>query len=154
MSNIPRDDEVGSLGHFKDDIVSDYDLDMLLKESVGSDDGESFFVVVRGVNFRIGLNVNILVSGEVIFRIEFLLKLFSEGCEVSPEKMKNFILVQKDLSNEGYSIRHEVGGWIDLEKTVTRSQIRKECSFLLNYLLEHRILDDINGRRDENGQNS
>ena len=143
MSQIRWDGDNSVLSGAQFIIPTEFDLDLLVKEAIDCADQESLFIIGKGVDFRIGVGVEILVSGAASFSIELLLRIFHIRNKVNPGALNRIAKIQEDLTGNGHSFFHEEGGWLVLEKPIQRNIVEIEISSLLNYLTSNKVLVEI-----------
>ena len=114
------------------------DIQKLTEEALSSDDGEGYIVVSRGDRFKIGLVARIEGSGKVSYSLELLVRLMEENRQVDPSRIKKVLDISGILTERGYSLTSEEGGWIFAECNVTSGRINDEMEFLIS-LMEDNI---------------
>ena len=115
----------------------DFDFEKLVEEARSSDYGEGYVVVSRGNMFKIGLVARIEESGNTLYSLELLVRLMEENREVDPSRIKNILDITGILTERGYYMTSEEGGWIFAECNFTSDRIKDESEFLISLMEEN-----------------
>ena len=113
------------------------DIQKLTEEALLSDDGEGYFVVSRGDRFKIGLVARIEESSKVSYSFELLVRLMEENRQVDPSRIKKVLDISGILTERGYYLTSEEGGWIFAECNVTSGRIDDEMKILISLMEEN-----------------
>jgi len=99
--------------------------------------GELYRQIARSDMFRLGVVASASAAGDVSFRIELLLRIYSAEGEAKPSALVKAAILLKAIARRGYAPRHQDGGWISCEKQVARSGLVRECESLLRTIEEN-----------------
>lgn len=113
---------------------TDIDLERLYDMASSSDDGEGYIVVARSDWFKIGLVAMIDETRSVSYSMELLVRLLEEDREVNPSSIKHILTITEKLSQKGYRLTSEDGGWIYAERSITSNSFEDELGFLISLL--------------------
>jgi len=115
----------------------DIDVEKFAEEARSSDDREGYIVVARGDRFKIGLVARIEESERITYSLELLVRLTDENCEVDPLRIKHLMGIADFLTERGYCLTSEEGGWIFAECNVTPGNIKDGSEFLISLMEEN-----------------
>jgi hypothetical protein len=91
---------------------------------------ESYALVARGQNYRVGVVAERPLAGPPAHSMEFLLRLFETGQKLEPGEMEKAMAIVSELMDNGYSVCFQDDGWVCCEKPVDGERIRDEAGFL------------------------
>ena len=93
---------------------------------MNSQDGESFKVLRKSQNYRIGVGVRRESANRLLFFLEVLVSMCVVGCTVDLERMERNLLLLKQLKNVGCSLTCEENSCISCEIAVASQDLAKE----------------------------
>ncbi len=115
----------------------DINVEKLTEVARSSDDGEGYVVVARGDTFKIGLVARIEENSMIYFSMELLVRLLEGNRPVDPSRIKHVMDIAGILTDRGYYLTSEEGGWIFAECKVTSGKIKDELEFLISLMEEN-----------------
>jgi hypothetical protein len=90
----------------------------LLDEATNSEDRESYRIIERNKNYRIGAGVELAPSGQPLFFIEVIVHLCEDLCNVDLTLLDRNLLFLKELRARGYSILSHDDSFVYCQKSV------------------------------------
>jgi hypothetical protein len=108
-----------------------------MEENADAVEGESYRLLARGEDFRVGISKERPVEGPLVTSMEFLVRLFRTGKLLEPGDMERASELVNRLTGRGYSVYFQEDGWISCEKTVGNADVEGEACYL-HGLLEGR----------------
>lgn len=112
------------------------DLEELVSEARGSEDGEAFCEMAHGDGFRIGVAVR-LAQGEVVsISIEVLLRVLTKDRESAVPILQVAAEIARALVHKGYDATLQDDCWISFERVVTPDELALEQASICTLLRE------------------
>lgn len=106
--------------------VGEIDIQSLREKAMNSQDDESFEVLRKSRNYRIGVGVRRESAGRLLFFLEVLINVCIVGCAVDLERMEKSLVLLKELRNIGYSLMCEENGCISCEIAAASQDLVEE----------------------------
>lgn len=100
------------------------DAEALLKEAKESAQGESYAILEKGHNYRLGVGVRIDPSGKPSFFLEVLTYICTSPFDIHDLEMRLTFI--KELGAMGYTLDCQDGNCISAEATITRRNLESE----------------------------
>ena len=85
---------------------------------MSSEDRESYRIIERKKNYRIGAGAELEPSGQPLFFIEVIIHLFPELSNVDLALLEKDLLFLKELKARGYSITSQDDNFVTCQKSV------------------------------------
>ena len=115
----------------------DINIEKLTEEARSSEDGEGYVMVARGDTYKIGLVARIEEHSKINFSMELLVRFFEENGQVDHTRIKHVMEISEILTERGYYLTSEEGGWIFAECSITSDRIMDESKFLISLIEEN-----------------
>jgi hypothetical protein len=103
------------------------DIKGILNEALNSEHGESYRLVERNKNYRIGVGVELAPSGQPLFFIEIVVHLCADVPKPELDFLEKTLLFLEDLKTRGYSMLCQDDSSIVCQKTARPDDINVEC---------------------------
>lgn len=107
---------------------------------MGAEQGESYRLLMRGDDFRIGLTVGPRTVGPPSTTVEFLFRLLRTGRRLDPQEMERATGLVKRLTSMGYDVFFLEDGWVSCEKTLDEVDAEREAQDLQDLLEQRGVL--------------
>jgi hypothetical protein len=102
------------------------DIQSLQEKAMNSQDEESFNVLRKSQNCRIGVGVRRESANRLVFFLEVLINMCIVGCTLDLKRMERNLILLKELKNMGYSLACEENGCISCEIAVAPQDLARE----------------------------
>lgn len=119
--------------------TNEISIHSLQEEAKKSEDNESFTVVVRIKNCRIGVGARLESPENPVFFVEVLVNLCTDHDPVNLNLMESKLSLLRRLKQKGYTLNCEEDGCVSCELTVQSKNLIAECkatSSIINKCLE------------------
>jgi hypothetical protein len=108
-------------------------IERTIEAAERSANGESYEVLIRGENYRVGIAVTIREDRTSSFSIELLLRIFESFSVVDPSSLEKATGIIRVLVEREYLVAHEDDGWFCCRKFMKTEELVTECK------LRHKI---------------
>jgi hypothetical protein len=99
---------------------------ILLEDARKSEYRESYMLLVRNKNYRVGVGAEIAISNEPSFFFEILVYLCSGNEEVNLELLEKALRLLKELKAKGFSFSCQDSNCISCQRTVSAGRLAAE----------------------------
>jgi len=99
----------------------------MLNEAVNSEHRESYRLVERNKSYRIGVGVELAPSGQPLFFVEIIIRLFADVSKPELDYLEKPLLFLKELKTRGYSLSYQDDSSIACQKAIRPDDIDTEC---------------------------
>lgn len=103
------------------------DVQALQKEAKNSEHKESYRILERSRNYRIGVGSRLASYGQPSFFVEVLVYLCSDSSEVDLHLLEKKLMLLRELRSRGYSLSCQDDGTISCETNVPLHNLDTEC---------------------------
>jgi hypothetical protein len=112
--------------------LNEEDVQALEEDTRKSKRGESYRILMRGDNCRVGVGARLETQGRLSFFLEILIFLCSNSPRVDLRQLEKMLTLLKVLEARGYTLSCEDDGCLSCEATVAQQNVTDECSAVLS----------------------
>lgn len=114
-------------------------IEKMIDTAERSTNGESYQIIMRGENYKLGVIITIQADRSPHFSIELLLRIFVSFSSVDPPLLEKATGIFNLLTERGYLVAYEDAGWFCCRRSMESGELIRECELI------HKILEGYYG---------